>query len=79
MTSATRRDYTHVMSKNPDLPSYLRPLWVRVFLTLGLGAWTIVEAVQAHSPMWMALFALATLYCFWEFIVKPWRANGRPS
>lgn len=67
------------MAENPDLPSYLRPLWVRVLLTVGLGAWTIVEVVQAHSTLWMALFALATLYSLWEFIVKPWRANGRPS
>lgn len=61
----------------PNIPSFLKPLWARLALVLFLGGWTVVEIMLGQSPIWTAVFILATLYCVWEFLWKPYKAGGR--
>lgn len=48
-----------------DHPGF-KPLWVRVLVTAGAGAWGLVE-ILTGSPFWAMIFLGLAAYCVWAF------------
>lgn len=57
------------MVRQQPVPPWMKPLWVRLALTIAPGAWAVVEALNAQFA-WAAMFGAASLWGFWTLVVK---------
>ena len=51
----------------PDHP-YLKPLWVRIVITLVCFGWGVFEFMTG-APFWAVLFISAGAWCFYSFFL----------
>jgi hypothetical protein len=54
---------------NQPVPTWMKPLWVRLLFIVLPGAWAIVEALQGQA-LWAVLFGAASLWGLWTLIIK---------
>ncbi len=55
------------MSDRPDLPGWLRPLWVRIAFVIGPAVIAAIDFSNGNA-MWGALFAAAALWGAYSLI-----------
>jgi hypothetical protein len=51
------------------VPTWMRPLWVRLLFVLAPAAWAVVEGMNAQG-LWAMLFGATAVWGFWTLIVK---------
>jgi hypothetical protein len=49
---------------------FFRPLWLRIAITVFVGAWFCWETLYTHESMWMVITAAAFAYCVWNFFLR---------
>jgi hypothetical protein len=65
-----RRPQTLMADRRPPLPSWLRPLWLRIVVVVLPAAWAAVEFFHGQ-PVWGLLFGAAAVWGAYTLIYDP--------
>ena len=57
------------MAEQKPVPTWMRPLWVRLAFVIAPAAWACFEAVYGEQ-FWALLFGAAAAWGLWTLVIK---------